>query len=171
MALLVKGETVMDKLQDKMELVKQIEAGWAELLAAASHLTPAQLTTPLADAWTGKDLLAHITAWENRLLDLLQKGRRSPDGFHLEGMETWDVDRINQRYYEANQARPLADIQHDFHQVHNALIAELALWPDDLSHPQWSAWQNGPHLVEIIPGDTFYHYAEHLPALAVSRDQ
>ncbi len=97
----------MNKLQDKMELVKQIETSWAELLAAASQLTPTQLTTPLDGDWTGKDLLAHITAWEKRVLELLQRGRNHPDGFHVDGVEDWDVDRVNLGYYEANRARPL----------------------------------------------------------------
>lgn len=161
---------MMTEFARKTELTQLIETGWAELLAAASQLTPAQLAAPLADAWTGSDLLAHITAWENRLLDLLQRGRHHPDGFQLEGVEEWDVDHFNQGYYEANRTRPLADIQSEFHQVHAALMAELALWPDDLNHPQWLAWQNGPPLWEIIPGDTYEHYEEHRPAFLVNRE-
>ncbi|MBP8003155.1 MAG: ClbS/DfsB family four-helix bundle protein [Chloroflexi bacterium] len=155
----------MNKLQDKMELVKQIETSWAELLAAASQLTPTQLTTPLDGDWTGKDLLAHITAWEKRVLELLQRGRNHPDGFHVEGVEDWDVDRVNLGYYEANRARPLTDIQHDFHHIHDQLMAELALWPDALDHPQWSAWIGGPPLWQIIPGDTYEHYEEHVDVM------
>lgn len=80
----------MNKLQDKMELVKQIETSWADYSRPQSQL--ATLTTPLDGDWTGKDLLAHITAWEKRVLEALQRGRNHPDGFHVEGVEDWDVD-------------------------------------------------------------------------------
>lgn len=149
----------------KTELVQLIEASWAELLAAASQLTPTQLSTPLDGDWTGKDLLAHITAWEKRVLELLQRGRNHPGGFQVEGVEDWDVDRVNLSYYEANRARPLTDIQRDFHYIHDQLMAELALWPDDLDHPQWSAWIDGPPLWQIIPGDTYEHYEEHITVI------
>ena len=155
----------MDEFNNKTELVQLIEVSWAELLAAASQLTPTQLTTPLAGDWTGKDLLAHITAWEKRVLELLQRGRNQPDGFQVEGVEDWDVDRVNLGYYEANRARPQADIQHDFHHIHDQLMAELALWPDDLEHAQWSTWIDGPPLWQIIPGDTYEHYEEHISVM------
>ena len=152
----------MDEFSNKTELVQLIETSWSELLAAASHLTPTQLTTPLDGDWTGKDLLAHITAWEKRVLELLQRGRNHPDGFQVEGVEDEDVDQVNEGYYEANRARPQTDILHDFHHIHDQLMAELALWPDDLEHPQWSAWIDGPPLWQIIPGDTYEHYEEHI---------
>lgn len=155
----------MTEFARKTELVQLIETSWAELLAAASQLTPTQLTTPLDGDWTGKDLLAHITAWEKRVLELLQRGRNHPGGFQVEGVEDWDVDRVNLGYYEANRARPLPDIRLDFHHIHDQLMAELALWPDDLEHPQWSTWIDGPPLWQIIPGDTYEHYEEHIGVL------
>ena len=152
----------MGEFTNRTKLVLLIETSWAELLAAASQLTPTQLTTPLDGDWTGKDLLAHITAWEKRVLELLQRGRNHADGFQVEGVEDRDVDRVNLGCYEANRARPQTDIQHDFHYIHDQLMTELALWPDNLDHPQWSAWIDGPPLWQIIPGDTYEHYEEHI---------
>lgn len=155
----------MDAPENKMELIQQIEEGWIALADVVNQLTPTQLTMPLDGDWTGKDILAHITAWEQRLLELLQRGRAQPDGFTMEGVEDWDVDRMNEAYYEANRARPQVEINHDFYQVHEQLMAELALWPDDLDHPQWSAWRGGSPLWQIIPGDTYEHYDEHIGVL------
>ncbi len=155
----------MDEQQTKSELVQQIELRWAALAEVVKQLTPTQLTTPLDGDWTGKDLMAHITAWEQRLLELLQRGRAHPSGFTMEGVEDWDVDRLNEQYYEVNRARPQAEVNRDFYQVHEQLMAELALWPDDLTHPQWSSWRGGSPLWQIIPGDTYEHYDEHIGVL------
>jgi hypothetical protein len=155
----------MDGQQTKSELVQQIELRWAALAEVVKQLTPTQLTTPLDGDWTGKDLMAHITAWEQRLLELLQRGRAQPSGFTMEGVEDWDVDRLNEQYYEVNRVRPQTEVNRDFYQVHEQLMAELSLWPDDLTHPQWSSWHGGSPLWQIIPGDTYEHYDEHIGVL------
>lgn len=81
----------------KSELLKLIrdERGLLEMTLA--RLTHAQMLLPGVDGeWSVKDALAHISAWERRMIGWT--------GSHLRGERpsvplVWDVDQINAEIY------------------------------------------------------------------------
>jgi hypothetical protein len=54
------------------------------------------------DGWTAKDVLAHITAWERRLLSWIERWRATGKPQRPEPGIGWDaIDLLNERDYQA----------------------------------------------------------------------
>ncbi len=154
---------------NKAELLTRIEAGWNELNARIQALTEAQLTGPTdAAGWTGKDHLMHLAVWEGGIVALLNgQSRREAMGVDEAAWESKEYDRINAIIQQRHKDLPLAEVLKTFRQVHQRMIDTLEnLTEEDLQRP-YSSFQpifngDGPIINRII-GNTFHHYAEHLP--------
>lgn len=56
--------------------VASLQDSRRELMDAIHGLSPAQMTIPVIDDWSAKDLLAHIASWEEQVAsDLARVGR------------------------------------------------------------------------------------------------
>ena len=111
--------------------------------------------------WSVKDMLAHITFWEQRLIaytngakeSLVQPGED----------EQVAIDRINAEVYAANRARPLAEVRADFARSYQqALTLAESLSADDLADEVF---------YNLFAGDTFEHYREHIAMLEQWRQE
>lgn len=105
--------------------------------------------------WSVKDMLAHITFWEQRLIayltgaheSLIQPGEDEQAG----------IDRINASVFAANRDRPLAEVRAAFDGSYQQTLAQVESLSDDaLAHQE---------LYGLIAGDTFGHYREHIKML------
>ena len=156
----------------KAELMKLIAQRRAELEAMLAPLSETQLTTPGPDGWSIKDHLAHITAWEQSLLGLLNGVPRHQAMGLSEEVYRGHVDGINQAIQEHNKDRPLADVLADFRQSHEAVLERLdRMTDDDLLKPYAyylpderddNPSPNPPPVLGWIRGNTDEHYAEHI---------
>ncbi len=83
--------------------------------------------------WSVKDVAAHMTAWNRRLVSWIQAGARGaphpppPWPANLQADE-----EINAWIFEANRDRPLADVLAETDQVLQQLLATIADLPDDV---------------------------------------
>lgn len=149
-------------------LEARIAAGWQELQTFLGGLSHAQLTGPTdAAGWTIKDHTIHLALWENSLLALLKAESRAAS-FELDeavwqqGYE--EVNRIlQQRYHDL----PLDEVFATLETNHQTLLAHISqLNNSDLMRPhrefQAGSTNNDP-IIGWIVGNTFEHYAEHLP--------
>jgi hypothetical protein len=60
------GPTVSDQVQ---RLLDRLEAAWAALTDAYAGVPESTLTEPgVVDDWSVKDVLAHVTTWEQEAL-------------------------------------------------------------------------------------------------------
>ena len=156
----------------KEALMKLIVQRRAELEALLASRSEAHLTTPGPDGWAVKDHLAHIVAWEQSLLGLLNGVPRHKAMGISEEVYHSHVDRINQAIYERNKDRPLTDVLADFRQSHQAILQRLdRLTDDDLlkpfayylpDEPDDNPSPNPPPVLGWIRGNTDEHYEEHI---------
>ncbi len=154
----------------KQSMLDQICEAHTALVDTVSELSAAQLAQPsLAGGWSVKDLLVHITWWEQRMIRTLQRALRGEPPQRLEKPnETWEqtIERVNAEVFAANRERPIADIlmerQRSFANV-LAMIDELG--DGDTVDPAPIEAVLGRELVPLIAGDTYEHYTEHRRAI------
>ena len=121
------------------------------------------MTKPgVAGHWSVKDMIAHLTAWEQRPVAWLIAIRRG----ELPEPAPWPPDlgeeKTNAWIYEVNKDKPLAQVIEESRRVHELLLKELESVTDDaLNDAQRYRWLNGNSLDDSIPGDSSEHYQDH----------
>jgi uncharacterized protein (TIGR03083 family) len=141
---------------NKNELLANILRERAVLDALVASLSEAQLIAPELDtAWSVKDALAHITAWEQLCLKWIREGRREEGPFTQES-----IDAFNGRIYEAHRDHPLDAVLEESRRSYDGMVAMVEAVADDLDAAP--AWAPGRPLGEIISSNADEHYREHI---------
>jgi len=99
-----------------------------QLNSAIAGLSLDKMVVPVIDEWSVKDILTHITSWEELiLLDLqrIQRGRQ-PARYHS-GNESW-----NPLLMHGRRSFPLDQVLAEFAEVHDALTGLLDALDDGL---------------------------------------
>jgi hypothetical protein len=155
------------------DLLARIAEGWVVLHQRIAPLSPAQLTTPGPEGgWSVKDHLAHLATWEGMLVALLE-GKPIHTAFgidHAEYDALESTDALNAVIAEQHKDRSLDEAMQRSEETHAQVVAKIsALSDEDLLKPLTHFQPDDPDgpderpvLVKII-GDTYGHYAEHLP--------
>jgi uncharacterized protein (TIGR03083 family) len=145
----------------KQELVERIETEWARLQAALDGLTEEQMHTPgVVGEWSIKDLLAHITAWQSRLITAMFKAEKGFTPGTTEGGAT--VDQLNEQWYREMKDRPFEQVWDDFDSSYHQLLTRLDSWSDEmLFNAKKFKWMKGDPFERYVAGDSYEHYAEH----------
>lgn len=152
------------------QLLAAIDWGQAEFASAFAALSDEQLTAPGAEnEWSIKDILAHISFWHRRLaymLGCLARGeafeRLSQAGEDANAA----IDRVNTENAAANQDRSLAEVRAEYaRSFEQALAAVAQLRDEDLAPGSRLSAALGGSLLELVAGDTYGHYAEHLASI------
>jgi uncharacterized damage-inducible protein DinB len=141
-------------------LLRELRAArgeWEGLLAAIpeERMTEAGAT----GGWSVKDVVAHVTWGEQEMIPVIRERM-------LKGSDLWqmDDDTRNALVVEQSADRPLEDVLHADRQAYQELIAAIEGLEDaDLTDPsrirsmppRWALWQ-------LIKGNTFGHYPEHV---------
>ncbi len=146
---------------EKAELLTRIQDGYTQFEAILAPLSEAQMTEPgVNGSWSVKDNLAHLTVWQQYLLDQLQGilTNTQPPEF-MPGLSSEDEE--NERVYQENKDRPLADVQADFRATYQRVLAAIqAMSEEALNAPApWST--SGNPIWPSIVGNTYGHYEEH----------
>ena len=155
----------------KARLSRDIRNEHQRLEEAFSGLTEEDLVyreTP--GAWSIKDILSHITAWEQLLMGWYQTGLRGVKQDMPEWKKPGVLDSINQEIYERNLNRELSDVLTEFQTSYQQILAMVeAVQDDTMSVPGKFDWTGGATLAQYIMGNTNGHYAEHLQAITAIR--
>ena len=149
----------------KARLIEQMRAGRSALDASIAESTPERmLARPAPDAWSLKDVLAHISSWDRHLLawlDAAERGQR-PDLPEPFGLPDAEVDRLNAANHAATRDRPLADVLAEYRASFGDLLARAESLPDDvLLTPGYFVWTGDRPLWFYFAANSFWHYAEH----------
>ena len=120
------------------------------------HVDDGPPSTP--GRWTAKDNVAHLSAWRLTAaaeLEAVRTGSPAPASMSK------DIDKNNANVYEATRNQPAAsvleDARHSWATLEAALEAcsEEDLLKPRVRRPERPLWQ-------VIPGNTYFHIAEHL---------
>jgi hypothetical protein len=143
----------------KAEILDQIRATHQPLEALLAQLDPGHMSEPGVNGdWSVKDLLAHLTWWEQHLLRRLRTGRDDLDDLYVEGVDDQSAtDRANADVFAANRDRPLVDVRADFDASYREVLAVIEAMADDTLASD--------DVYEAISWDTFRHYPAHTTML------
>jgi tetratricopeptide (TPR) repeat protein len=142
---------IKDKLQNLMAAGRDKEA--SDLLPHVDDSLPSE-----PGRWTAKDNLAHLSAWRLTAaseLDAVRTGGPAPTSVKE------DIDESNAKVYEATRHQRAASVVEAARRSWATLEAALEdcseedLLKPRVRRPEQPAWQ-------VIPGNTFFHIAEHL---------
>lgn len=145
----------------KSELLELTRSERAALDDVYARLTEDELCAPVLDGgWTMKDVLAHITAWERRILDGFEAARRGePPASPADGGSQAETDRLNHQVYLANRDRALPDVLAEARSTHGEYIALIDSLSDRALAREFAP---GTTPEMILRGNGDRHYREHL---------
>jgi hypothetical protein len=146
---------------DRSSLRDAIEVGRARLDAALARYDDAAMLERVDDEWTRKDVLAHLEAWERRVVSLLN-GLRSGD-LSDDAIET---DELNARFHARDRDRALEEVRASEAEAYRALLAAIdGASDEELFDGSHFAWTDGDPLAGWFRGNGDEHYDEHLEQL------
>ena len=135
-------------------LLDRLDAAWTDFNAAYAGLTDEQMLEPgVAGGWSVKDILAHVTTWEEEALKHLPViigGGRPPRYATAYG----GIDAFNARMTEQKRNLSLADVRAQVDDTHRRLIAFIQSVPAD----QFTGESRARRRLRL---DTYSHYPIH----------
>jgi hypothetical protein len=159
---------IMSVPQTMAEIITRIERAMQRVVQAITPLSPAQTLEPrLPDGQSAKDVLAHLTWWDQWLLFTLPAGQNAahtpiaPPLFdQIPRADHW-ADEMNAKVYAYNQPRELSTIQAEFTATRSQLLQRVSqLSIDDLYNPDGMAAIIGQPVAPLVLG-IYEHYEEH----------
>jgi hypothetical protein len=117
----------------KQELVAIAEASWRRLDTTVAGLDEAAMTEPgVVGAWSIKDILGHVTAWDQMVVQHLECWRRGEEPPRRD----WaSADDYNAREAAKRQGWPLAQILDEAADIRGRLLTLL----DGVTDEEWVA--------------------------------
>jgi Protein of unknown function (DUF1706) len=102
----------------KSQLLERLEKAWTTLQESYTGFSDPQLIRPgVMGDWSVKDILAHVTTWEEetlKYLPLILSGGRPPRYTQSGG-----IDAFNARMVEQNRAMELSDVLRQLDETHH----------------------------------------------------
>jgi hypothetical protein len=124
----------------KSELLNWLQEEYQQWEAFLEQIGLARMDQPgVAGHWSIKDIVAHLTGWQPRLIASIQAAQRGePEPPPLWPAHLQTEDEINTWIYESNHARSVREILDESHQVFQQLLAVIEGLPDNtLIEPEW----------------------------------
>jgi hypothetical protein len=146
---------------DKPTLLTHLRAGRTRLDATLAGIPDGAMADRIDDEWTRKDVLAHIEAWERRVVELVDRLRA---GDPL--TERVDTDELNARSHARDRDRSLEDVRAGERDAYDAMLAVAAAASDEeIFDGNHFAWTEGDPLADWFRSNGDEHYDEHLDQL------
>ena len=146
----------METVLDRAALLEAIQAAYDRFDATLANLSDAQMTSPGGGGgeWAVKDALAHLTWWEQYTL---RRFNGEPQLIQDGADENAVLDGTNQRVYEENHHKSLAEVLAEFRETFRQIRAAVEALPEDRLADE--------NTQGLIAGNTFDHYDEHLQTI------
>ena len=146
---------------NRTTLVATIAAGREGLDAAIAGLADERMLDRIDETWTRKDVIAHLEAWERRVVEHLAtlRGGGTPDG-------SVETDELNERFFVLSRDRPLDDVLAGERDAYRAVLAAIdGATDEELFDGHHFGWTEGDPLADWFRGNTDEHYEEHVEQL------
>jgi len=151
----------MAKQKSKNELLTDIQTAHRRLERTLDGLSETELTRPgVVGKWSVKDVLAHLTAWEQLFLSWYDSGLggRTPENLPV-GMSRKAIDALNQEIFVQYRDKPSYEVLAEFRASYQRVLAVVqAVTEEDLFTAGRFAWTGKLALVDYAAGNTCNHY-------------
>ncbi len=156
-----------DEKLTNSELMAAIETERAQLEKALARFSEDQKTKALLkNGWSIKDLMAHISAWEQVGFDIVQPAR---DGKPLKAYVSKvfeSIDHFNAATFEKNKDKSLGEIEIEFNAAYKNFVALIETLDEDFiaSNLPFEGAED-LNVRSVISANTHLHYREHTQTL------
>jgi hypothetical protein len=148
---------------NREQLLRRLETAWTSLRESFSGLTDTQLLEPgVAEEWSVRDILAHVTTWENealKYLPVIVNGETPPRYREYGGLNAFNAQMTARK-----QSLELADVMSELQATHRQLLDYLQSVPEE----QFSSETRFRHRLRL---DTYSHYQLHARMILAWREQ
>lgn len=143
---------------NKQTILRKLEQAWEAFTSSFAGLSADQLQTPgVVDDWSVKDLIAHVSLWEEEALKhlpMVLQGGRPPRYSTLYG----GIDAFNARMTKQTQSLSLDIVLQQADKTHQQLIAYVQSVSDD-------QFTTETRFIRRLRLDTYRHYPIHTKAI------
>jgi hypothetical protein len=137
---------------EREALIKDLDGEYENLYGILMSLSDADKVRPLLDAWSVKDILAHVAAWLRegvRILEGLARGEQvRPDSLEE------DVDARNARFVEEWRDASVGEVQTELHTAKDAFARAMRALPEE-------RFAEGEVARRIVCEASIDHFTEH----------
>lgn len=149
---------------DRTQLLARLETAWRDFLESFAGLSDSEMLKPgVTGGWSVRDILAHVTTWEQEALKHLPtvlKGDKPPRYSVTHG----GINVFNRMMTEQKRDLTLTDVRRQLHETHRQLIDFIGSVADE----QFRTETAFRHRLRL---DTYSHYPKHTEALRRWRQQ
>ena len=143
---------------DRRNLLKRLDTAWEAFKASYAGLSDSLLIEPgVTGAWSVRDILAHVTTWEEEALKYLPpilEGGKPP----RYSVSYGGIDAFNARMTEQKSGLSLAEVLAQLDDTHHRLIGLIQSVPED----QFTRETRFRRRLRL---DTYSHYPQHAEAI------
>jgi hypothetical protein len=143
---------------DKQKLLGRIGQAWDSFQVSYGGLSPAEMQAPDAvGSWSVKDVLAHVTTWEEEALKnlpLILEGKRTARYKDQYG----GIDPFNDLMTERKRSLSPDEVLQQLEATHRRLLEYIAAAPD-------TQFATETRFLRRIRWDTYSHYPHHEKAI------
>jgi hypothetical protein len=148
----------------KQQLLKRLDKVWAAIQESYVDLSESQLTEPgVTGNWSVKDILAHVTTWEQEALKhlpVILEGGRPP----RYSIKYGGINAFNAQMTEEKRRLSLSDVLRQFEETHRRLIDYIQSSPEQ----QFTRETRFRRRLRL---DTYSHYPKHAKAIREWRNR
>jgi DinB superfamily len=146
------------------QVLKRLDAAWADFEASYVGLSESQLLIPgVQGQWSVRDIIAHVTWWEEEALKhlpLIRQGGRPP----RYSVQYGGIDAFNALMTEQRRHLSLAEVLRQHDDVHARLLAYARAAPEEL-------YVRETRFRRRLRLDTYGHYPLHAKAIRAWRER
>jgi hypothetical protein len=143
---------------DRAQFLKRLDKAWAALKESYAGLPEARLTeSGVIGAWSVRDILAHVTTWEQEALKhlpLILKGGKPP----RYSVKYGGIDAFNALMTEQKKSLSLSDVLKQLDEIHRQLVSFIQRAPEE-------EFSHETHFRHRLRLDTYSHYPKHAEAI------
>jgi len=148
---------------EKQQLLKRLETAWMALKESYTGLSNAQLLEPaVMGDWSVKEILAHVTLWEEealKYLPLIINGEKPPRYVQYGGLDAFNAQMIEQK-----RSLALSEVLSQLEETHRRLISYIQSVPEEY----FTRETRFRHRLQL---DTSSHYPLHARAIQEWRER
>ena len=146
------------------QVLDRLERAWTDFEASYAGLPDAELLRPgVQGRWSVRDIIAHVTWWEEEALKhlpLVRRGGRPPRYSVLYG----GIDAFNALMTTKKEGLSLAEVFRQQEEVHRRLIDAIEQAPEE-------QLKSGTRFRHRLRLDTYGHYPKHAEAIRRWRER
>jgi hypothetical protein len=149
---------------DTPQLLKRLDKAWVAFNESYAGLSDSELMEPgVTGAWAVRDILAHVTTWEEEALKhlpLILKGGKPP----RYSVKYGGIDAFNAQMTEQKRSLSLSEVQRQLARTHRRLIDFIESAPED-------QFIRETRFRRRLRLDTYSHYPLHAEGIRNWRQQ